>query len=293
MTFFLQFTLYFFLQGCSNHIIQKKIETDITLSKGNERELQIKEKFSDYNFGIEIEICSNSPIEINTIKDDNNNENELKYFTKEKDISIRCGRNSDSIYPIEFISKMVKYKDIGIITSEFFIEMNNILSCGDECEKRRTKGGNDTFSEEKFVSCGTHIHTSNKTITKKEYPNFDKIIIYTWIKYFQDDFISKYYLFQNRYKNPQCKKNTFDNFENNEGSKSKFKMLNTMPSSENQKYNYEEIWHFEFRGLGEIINNSEIIPKYIYDLIELWKRAIKLYNTDYDKIIKNIKEKCI
>ena len=59
------------------------------------------------------------------------------------------------------------------------------------------------------------------------------------------------------------------------------------------KYNNEEIWHFEFRGLGEIINNSEIIPNYIDDLIELWKRAIKLYNRDYDKIIKNIKDKCI
>jgi hypothetical protein len=268
--------ILFFLEGCNNMNLKSEImvKNDVL--------------YDEYLFGIEIETCSNSPFASKTIKDDNNNEIELKYFKKEMDCSIRCNKDSENNYPIEFVSKIFKYKDLAE-NSDFYNEVKQIVGAGNSCLKRKTKGGNIEWSKEKFVSCGTHIHMSNTKITKKEYPDFDKIITYIWIIDYQNDFINKYYLYQNRYKNPQCKKNTLVNFEQNMyDSKSKFRMLNILPSTENTKYNNEEVWHFEFRGLGEIVGNVEIFKKYIYDLISFWNDSVLIYKKDYKNIMEKI-----
>lgn len=225
-----------------------------------------KNNYNNFLLGIEIETCFNLDI-IN---------NNFLYFKKTADASIKCPIK-ENVKPVEFVSNILSFSDFEVGT-KFNQELITILSNSKGC----------LINQKKNISCGTHIHISNKTIDKKNYPNFDKIILYLWITKYQDIFKEKYYKYQNRENNPTCKLNYFP--KNPKKYTSKYMLLNTKPSYiTNKRYKLTDFWHFEFRGMGEIINREKILKDYIKEIIIFWENTIILYNTQYQNIIDKMK----
>ena len=116
------------------------------------------------------------------------------------------------------------------------------------------------------VSCGTHVHMSGPW-SKKKYPYFDKCMRYLWIQYFQPYFVTKFYAHQDRYNNTYSKLSTHKKIK-------KYEMFNTDTTKKS-----DTLWHFEFRGYGEMIGRWETTGhQYLKMLMNLWEATVKLHD---------------
>ena len=159
-----------------------------------------------------------------------------------------CEFVTDKPYPI--IEIMDKGSDVGRATLYILAVMAN--SCD-------TNGDGD-------VSCGTHVHMSGP-YTKDEYPFFNVAIRYLWVQYYQPYFIVRFYRHQERYKNRYAVLSKAD-------AQGKYEMLNENPS----KNRYEQTWHFEFRGFGEMVNKFiDVGHEYLKMLMNLFEATAKLH----------------
>ena len=107
---------------------------------------------------------------------------------------------------------------------------------------------NKLFKEDGFITCGTHLHVSylkQLPLSRINMRLFSKYFNNKWVKSYQDNFIKKYYIWQNRYKNYWCLPNKIDEYRNRPN------LINFLNVDSRRK-----IFHLEFRGFGEIIGNK-------------------------------------
>lgn len=111
---------------------------------------------------------------------------------------------------------------------------------------------------------GLHIHLSHDMITKDKLPNFARVFHDLWVQRFFKNLQTKYEL---RTDNRFCRINTdyeADKYE-------KYCQLN-IKNSFNEG---ETLWHFEFRGMGDIIGDMQkgagYVDNYIRDLAQLFQ----------------------
>ena len=171
------------------------------------------------------------------------------------DITLRCDKGlteiefvTDEPYPI--VDIMDKTTVVGKATRYILFDLAN--------------GCNENDSER--ISCGTHVHMSGPW-SKKKYPYFDKCMRYLWIQYFQPYFVTKFYAHQHRYTNTYSKLSTDKKII-------KYEMLNTDTTKKS-----DTLWHFEFRGYGEMIGRWETTGhQYLKMLMNLWEATVKLHD---------------
>jgi hypothetical protein len=186
------------------------------------------------------------------------------------DGSIRC---SDGLVSIEYITeKPYPIVDIMDDNTKIGKDTNVILNNAYPCA-----------SNKGVVTCGTHVHMSRKGITKEKYPNFNVVVRYMWLTYYQPYCLARFYRYQNRYKNeyavPSSEEDIYE----------KYQMFNEKHSI-GLKPN--EDWHFEFRGYGEMRSGwkeDKGAPKeYMRVLMNMWVYAIDYYETfnlrEWDRI---------
>jgi hypothetical protein len=114
---------------------------------------------------------------------------------------------------------------------------------------------------------------SRKGITKENYPNFNVVMRYMWLTYYQPYCLARFYRYQNRYKNeyaePSSEKDIYE----------KYQMFNEKHS---RSLKPNEDWHFEFRGYGEMLSgwkeDSGAAKEYMRVLMNMWLYAIDYYD---------------
>ncbi len=193
---------------------------------------------NDFHVGIEIETCCD-------------NAPDLQYFNKTTDGSIRC----KSGQPIEFVLDY-RYRQYYPNKEGIMKEINNIYEACSMCAS----------NDDKQSTCGIHIHLSHPFVTKELYPGFDKYFHQYWTAYLYEKLKNKYNLREN---NKYCIQNVcyyIDKFH-------KHRQLNLLPS-----FGYDTVWHFEFRGMGDIYTLKDIsmIDNFIEDLATEFMDALQL-----------------
>lgn len=203
-----------------------------------------REYSKDIIGGLEFETCVKSVVN-----------SRLGPYKPTTDISLRCDKGLTAIefvtykpYPI--VDIIDKTTVIGKATRYILFDLAN------ECNKNRSGR----------ISCGTHVHMSGPW-SKKKYPYFDKCMRYLWIQYFQPYFVTKFYAHQDRYNNTYTKLSTDKKII-------KYEMFNTDPAKK-----IDPLWHFEFRGYGEMIGRWETTGhQYLKMLMNLWEATVKLHD---------------
>ena len=171
-------------------------------------------RLNDFNVGIEIETCCSS------VPDD------LDYFHIEGDCSIEC--ENDTEEAVEFI---LNWDDRKYFQNRENIQ-NEMETIFNTCKMCANNGSGES-------TCGVHVHLSHDGLTKKEYPTFAAFFSRYWVSSLYDKLKDKYGLRRN---NGFCVENVCYYTDRLE----KYRQLNFLPSKES------DVWHFEFRGMGDI-----------------------------------------
>lgn len=203
---------------------------------------------NEFNVGIEIETCCDDALY-------------LKYFDRDVDSSIRC-KKKDQV-AVEFILNLKGRKYFQQKNRENIkMEMQTIF---DKCKMCDNDRGQST--------CGIHIHLSHPDLTKNDYPSFAKVFSQYWISSLYNHLKEKYSLREN---NVYCKKNTRYDTDRHE----KYRQLNFLPSDDE-----DEVWHFEFRGMGDIHTVSvELIDAFVEELAMGFTNSFQLkLDVDFKK----------
>jgi hypothetical protein len=230
------------------------------------------EKYSPIG-GVEIETCVNyyDLLEVNDNIESLNDFNEYileykSFYEATEDGSIRCDTSSD--WGIELVC--ADPKDIcDMIDAPEKVVYDYMTKKGDI---GKITIGSDTkyfltvFPQECVLkSCGTHIHMSIPAMTKDEYPQFNVIMRYFWIQFYQPLFISEFDKGEARWKNHYSQFST-------EVPRGKYEMFNGYPSK------WSNYWHFEFRALGSVEKDWGFFCDYVSQLLNMWSMAKAFYD---------------
>mgnify|MGYP003310229552 CR=1 FL=1 len=232
-----------------------------------------REYSRDFIGGLEIETCIETE---NYMYDSENDETIIDYnktlyekisdagqtdnilpYSATEDSSISCQDDSTES-ACEFVTD-VPYPIIDIMNKDTTVGYATLFILEVLAESCATNGAGK-------VSCGTHVHMSGP-YTKDEYPFFNVVIRYLWVQYYQPYFIVRFYRHQERYKSRYAVLSKAD-------AQGKYEMLNENPS----KNRYEQTWHFEFRGFGEMVNQFiDVGHEYLKMLMNLFEATAKLH----------------
>jgi hypothetical protein len=263
--------------GAKRQVGRTVTDIDELLQKFESMELQNDLMLSGFNVGIEIE-TGDLYDEVGNLKS--------KVFKTVQDSSVYgySEENYNELGPgTEYVLKKIymkyfipkKHEKIKKRMNEILIDSHPSVNLKEDEEMREEMSADNgvDLSSEEFLSTtiekededtgGLHIHLSHDTITKDRYPNFARVFHELWVSRFFKKLQAKYEL---RTNNRFCRINTdyeADKYE-------KYRQLN-IKNSFNEG---ETLWHFEFRGMGDIIGDMKkgaaYVDDYIRDLARLF-----------------------
>lgn len=244
-------------------------------------------KTSDVNIGIEIEICC---------YDRHDDWEELNYFEKEEDTSIKCdegeaiefvlrwntGRCEDCGAPDEEVMRDAHgylmcricwdrsegpWSDKNIVRPQkWFLEKKNILKDVKIIKDGCTECGENEHGQS---SCGLHVHVSHPRITKEKYPDFGSWLMEYWAADQQGKMMKKWNL---RGDNTYCKRNEGCYFTEKD---ERYLQMNIMNSEDGP------LWHVEFRGHDGFNpskkNATRRLEKYVDNMATLFVNMFRSY----------------
>ena len=265
--------------GAKRQVGRTVTDIDELLEKFESMELQNDLMLSGFNVGIEIETGDLYEEVVNlkskvfkTVQDSSvtgyseNNYNELgpgteyvlkkiymKYFIPKKHEKIKKRMNEILIHSHSSVNLKKDEEMREEMSADYEVDLfdEDLLDRTENLEKEDEDTG------------GLHVHLSHDMITKEKFPNFARVFQDLWVSRFFKKLQAKYEL---RTNNRFCRINTDYEADKHE----KYRQLN-IKNSFNEG---ETLWHFEFRGMGDIIGDMEkgaaYVDAYIRDLARLF-----------------------
>lgn len=228
--------------------------------------------------GVEIETCVNyynlqeADDSIENLDDINSGLLKDSLYKATPDGSIRCDPNS---WGVEFVAKPNFLYDV--IDAPEGMVYDYLNKKGDI--SKITIGSDTKYFLTKLPtrcilrSCGTHVHMSIPKMTKIEYPQFNVVMRYFWLQFYQPIFIALYDKGMERWKNDYSLFSV-------PKPRGKYEMFNEYPSRESS------YWHFEIRALGDVEKDWRFFCEYVSLLMNMWVMAKEFY----DKMSKTSKK---
>jgi len=220
--------------------------------------------------GVEIETCvdyyklQEADDSIQNLDDINSGLLKNSFYKATPDGSIRCDPNS---WGIEFVAKPKYLYDVIDAPEDMVYDYLN--KKGDT--SKITIGSDTKYLLTKLPSycilksCGTHVHMSIPVMTKDEYPQFNVVMRYFWLQFYQPIFIAFYDKGMERWKNDYSLFSV-------PKPRGKYEMFNEYPSKES---NY---WHFEIRAFGDVERDWHLFCEYVSVLMNMWVMAKEFYD---------------
>ena len=221
--------------------------------------------------GVEVETCvdyyklQEADNSIQSLDDINERLMKYSFYTATPDGSIRCDPNS---WGIEFVADpkyvydVIDAPDDGEYVYDYLNKKGDIskISIGSDTKYFLTGFHTDCI----LSSCGTHVHMSIPVMTKDKYPQFNVIMRYFWIQFYQPIFIAQFDKGDERWKSRFSRFSTEVPF-------GKYEMFNEYPSKDDVS------WHFEFRALGSAEKDWSFFCDYVSILLNMWTLAREFY----------------
>jgi hypothetical protein len=220
--------------------------------------------------GVEIETCvdyyklQEADGSIQNLDDINRGLLKNSFYSATVDGSIRCDPNS---WGIEFVANPKYLYDVidapECMVYDYLKKTGSVDNITIGSDTKYLLTGLPTYCLLK--SCGTHIHMSIQSMTKMEYPQFNVVMRYFWLQFYQPIFIAYYDKGMERWKNDYSLLSV-------PKPRGKYEMFNEYPSKES---NY---WHFEIRALGDVERDWQFFCEYVSLLMNMWVMAKEFYD---------------